>query len=295
MEQWSSNSGCHKEDTWLFEQSANSVRVRQREFDLYFSSREDLDVTDNGEKFVTVTNLSYENAVFLFSSCFNVEEWENCPELLNNFSKIEMDLNSLTETINGRKDTKMHKQLEDIMKSNDKWFCRTSSASPKDNMGLDKAHGEQAMFFSDPHTLLYTIATSERCMKPTLAGFNKYLWLAPWYPLENFNSYRVFIRENKVRAISQYDMNDPPNNVEHLRQSIIDLWNRVQDDLWYTECTMDVVTNGEILKIVEFNEFGASCRAGSALYNWVQDMHLVYFGDADVRLNAQDPWDRKSV
>jgi hypothetical protein len=287
MDKWSANSGCHEEDTWIYATPENGVKVRQREFDMYFSGRNNLDVKDDSKSWVIIRNIALEDAILLFSSCYNVEEWANCPELLNNFQKIDIDVTCLEEIRLGTQNTTMHDKLEEIMKGNDKWFVRSSFASPKDNISVDKNSGEQALSFTNAHSALYAVATSGRCSLGVESGLNRYIWVAPWRNLDGFNDYRVFIRDNVVRAISQYNMEDPPNDLEQVRKAVKDLWSRVKDELWYTECCMDVVYNSDTneIKIVEFNEFGASCRAGSALYNWVQDMHLLYFGDADIPVN----------
>lgn len=296
IEKWSTNSGCHEEDQWIFsDESVNGVKVRQREFDLYFSDRTDLDIVDTNKSYVQIKNISYDESVALYSSCYNVEEWISCPYLLNNFRRIDIDPESINQIKNGSTNTKMHTDLSNATGDLTKWFVRTSASSPKDNISMDKMC-EQAKPFDNVHQTLYAIATSDRCNIPMKYGFNNYLWIAPWIDLSSYISYRVFIRDNKVRAISQYDQENPPSNPLLVQTLVKKLWLNVQEHVWYTDCTMDVLienlpTNSGLasdVKIIEFNEFGASSKAGSALYNWIQDMHILYFGDADIRLNEPD-------
>ncbi len=205
---------------------------------------------------------------------------------------------------------------------------------------LNRSSGEQSRPLTGTHEILYTIATSGRCLEAIKTGTDNNLYIAPWVDLSDLHHFRVFIRGNKVRAISQYDLLEPPpeEEIPLLRDEIIKLWNRVliSGDVFYEDCCMDVVyrhqrclgihpgsyrgcnplavhpglyrhqrylgipevsyqsgvppeneTEDSNVKIVEFNQFGVISRAGSALYNWIQDFHILYYGDADVRLNKR--------
>jgi len=85
----------------------------------------------------------------------------------------------------------------------------------------------------------------------------------------------------------------PPKEPETIRVAVKKLWEQVQDHVWYEDCVMDVVhnENTKVIKLVEFNEFGCNSRAGSGLFNWIQDFVDLYLGDAVVKVNSGEMYD----
>lgn len=289
MDKWCANSTDHNIDIWVKDHPSkeNAVLIRQREYRMYFSDR-DLSIENDNKRWVIVNSLYTQEAKMIHTSCYNVEEWNDCPELLNKFKRVSIDIDDLEKTKQGDRDTNLYRDALSIAQTIPfPWFVRTSSASPKDVVSINRSAGETMKGFDDAFSAIYTIAISGRCNTGISHGFDKYMWIAPYRDISRMIHYRVFIRDCKVKAISQYDEQDPPYFPNRVRDDIISLWNRIEGDVWYEDCVMDVVHNeetGEIL-IIEFNEFGASSLAGSALYNWVQDMHILYLGDGDIRVN----------
>jgi len=310
MEDWLPNNGNVNFDIWVRSVKNNndnidnpkndSVLVREREYFLYFAERGFKVKYKKG--WVKILNLTEEGAKDLFSSCFRVAEWYHCPELLNKFDYIEINAADLYRIAHGERDTELHKKLTqsiiDTELTGRELFVRTCNSSPKDTIKPDRSKGFDSSPLDNVHQILYTIATSSRCMSGfkscnnIIVSTNLKLWYAPWQNLENFIHYRVFVRCNKVTAISQYDCLAPPTRPEIVRTEILNLWTRVSDTLWYEDVCLDVVhneTTGEI-KIVEFNEFGCNSKAGAALFNWLQDFHILYLGDAVMKVNDEEEY-----
>ncbi len=287
MDLYKQNSSNHQVDVWCYPHKLG-VKVREREYYLYLDGR---GLSAKIKKdWVYLPNTSQDEVLLIYASCYNVDQWITCPNLLNKFVFVSFTKDEMEEIRYGKKDTKLHQQVNSILyslPSLNKAFIRTESGSPKDTLHINRSSGEQMAPTSKSDEILYSVATSSRCMEYIRAGIDKKLYIAPWVDLSEYSHFRVFIREEKVRAISQYDLIDPLKDVEKLRKTILDLWDNVKDTLWYEDCAMDVVYREEDsdIKIVEFNEYGCSSRCGSALYNWITDVVELYLGDADVRVN----------
>lgn len=291
MDEWYTNSADHSVDVWVKE-GQRSIRIRQREYDLYFEGREDVNTVESSihKEWVVINGMSIKRAKEIHTSCYNVEEWYECPELLNQFMRIDINEDDLLATREKSRDTNMYRSLLRVAEVIPfPWFVRTSSVSPKDVVNIDRSAGEMMCSFSDAFSALYAIATSKRCNVGISSGYSNYMWISKYKDISEMIHYRVFIRESKVRAISQYDDEEPPLDPKCVRNDIISLWNRVENDIWYEDCVMDILHREDTreIYIIEFNEFGASSRAGSALYHWIQDIHTLYLGDADIRVNQK--------
>lgn len=284
MQNWETNSANHDFDIWL-KQSGSNTLVRQREYDLYFS---DIPCINSEHKWVTIPNMNLDTLKSIHTSLYNVGEWIDCPGLLNNPIRIEINIHDIDKIRQGCTDTDLHRQV--ALKCKElpfPWFIRTCSGSPKDAINIDRSTGQSMCSFWDIHAALYAISISSRCYEPIKQGYSKHIWISKYTNIEDYIHYRVFVRNNKVTVISQYDQEEPPQNPLSVKEKILDLWNNAQTEVWYQDCVMDIIHN-EVTNegyIIEFNEFGASSLAGSALYNWVQDFHLLYLGDSDMRLN----------
>lgn len=222
-----------------------------------------------------------------YQSCYYVEEWQNCPHLLNSYIQVP-----ITEDIRRYRDKSYKGQLfHDI----DQWmdgdpiFARTSAHSPKDT-GIDRSAGQQGRSFTTPTDLLYTISISERCLSYIDATYypDRNVWLAPYTNLSDTHHFRIFIRDGKVRAISQNDYLDRySGDTISLIEKVRAIWEDIRDDVWYLDACMDIALLDNEVKIIEFNEFGASSLAGGSHYNWIQDMHTLYYSESvDIRLNS---------
>lgn len=326
MEEYAQNSANHQVDpestigkivTW-YREVEGGVEVREREYHLYLAGECYNGVEIDGEQ-VETTNLKPDSkecdewffvpftlheVLNVYDRQFNVEYWKDAPNLLNEFVCIPFTIRELEAIRKGAINTTLHQKVSEVISTiGGPVFVRTESASPKDMLHLNHSMGEQARPLKTAQEILYAIATSRRCLEAIEAGIDNHLYIAPWVDLSDHHHFRVFIHQNKVRAISQYDLLEPPSEEEipHIREKIIDLWKTIfmKSGVFYEDCCMDVVyrspsndcsgdpavVTDNHLMIVEFNQFGVTSRAGSALYNWIQDFHTLYYGEGDVRLN----------
>jgi hypothetical protein len=171
------------------------------------------------------------------------------------------------------------------------WFVRSEHVSLKE--------GE---FGAGPYQ---TIDRIVRSMVSTTPGHTPLpssgpctLYLMPWIPMDRDREFRVFVRGNRVTAVSQqhvYRINEwlvsTPGAVDRATRKILDHFaSRVRDRLAHLhDYTMDVALVGddEAPYFIEPNSFGAAYAAGSALFHWIRD-HEVLHGDRPVEVRYVD-------
>lgn len=176
--------------------------------------------------------------------------------------------------------------------SEDQWFFRFASASPKDGVV-----GYPVNAVKD---ILKMIITSKRAYSALLAGdrvlyFCKYR--SDWNPDREF---RVFIRKGQVNAISQYGSRHSYWSA-YSDKDLLDLGQRIVDfcqetlkylpKLMNRDLTMDIIVNEDHdnAELIEMNSFGYWQAAGSALFDWLDDYDKLY-GYADkVCLRVANP------
>lgn len=181
--------------------------------------------------------------------------------------------------------------LMDAVERADGWFVRTERASLKE--------GE---YGAGPYT---TIDHIVRSMVSTTPGHTPIsptgpctLYLMPWIPMNRDREFRVFVRGNRVTAVSQqhvYRVNEwlasTPGAVDRAMRKILDHFaSSVRDKLSHIgNYTMDVALVGddEAPYFIEPNSFGAAYAAGSALFHWIRD-HAVLHGERPVEVRYVD-------
>lgn len=163
--------------------------------------------------------------------------------------------------------------------SEDQWFFRFGSASPKDGV-----IGYPVNAVKD---ILKMIITSKRAYSALLAG-NHILYFCKyrhdWNPDREF---RVFIRKGRVTAISQYGSRHSYWSA-YSDEDLLDLGQRIVDFCHETlkylpklanrDLTMDVIVNESLdnIELIEMNCFGYWQAAGSSLFDWLDDYDKLY-------------------
>jgi hypothetical protein len=166
------------------------------------------------------------------------------------------------------------------------WFIRMSSASPKDGMSRTALWSAQ--------DIINQLSTSKRTLISLHKGDRK-LYLVPYdQNWEIFRELRVFVRKNKVTAISQYIISKSSlfsamsnNDLIELANNIITYINSTLPPILDIIGTHDVVCDlylnpDETFKIIELNSFGYCFSAGAALFHWQNDRDILYGKNDDV-------------
>ena len=117
---------------------------------------------------------------------------------------------------------------------------------------------------------------------------------------------RVFVSDNKVTAMSQYDvfnssvfssMNDEQlasvaRCVDNFhRQQVLPLWDGI------SSYVMDVeyIAEDNRVQLIELNSFGAELAAASALFHWVRDANKLYASESPcIRVRATQEEESRS-
>ena len=138
---------------------------------------------------------------------------------------------------------------------------------------------------------------SERILNTLeIDGFDQYLILSEWKNIPSEFEFRCFVYKNKLRAITQYGKEFETNVLfsskkDYLKilEKIKTFYNSIKNHIPYDDCIMDVLVWDEKQKsnnmgvfLIEFNCFGAETPAGSGLFNWIQDHHVLYQSDKPV-------------
>lgn len=155
------------------------------------------------------------------------------------------------------------------------WFAKLNSVSPKDGTKSGKE-----LKFTDSDDIIRRFMDCNRtrvfiCEDPTSS-----IVLRKWYDIPENMEFRCFIREKKLRAISQYHCEDFfPELVaqkEDLLYKIKTFYTELSNRIPYEDAVMDVAILDEKVLIIEFNQFGAETSCGSCLYNWDLDYQILY-------------------
>lgn len=171
------------------------------------------------------------------------------------------------------------------------WFVRTSACSPKDAF-QDGGSGPHHSLGEALLALMASERVHRTLRKQNYANNAMTVYLMPFDPEVNVDrELRVFVHENTVRAISQYNVYSSsdifaPMTVSDLARVArkVDVFhcNEVKPR-WTTRSssyTMDleyIGENGEEkIRLVELNSFGSEMAAASALFHWERDRGLLY-------------------
>eukprot|EP01084_Bolivina_argentea_P190666 327577_1 len=121
-------------------------------------------------------------------------------------------------------------------------------------------------------------------------GEGTLLWLIPWRnDIKSKNEFRCFVRENKLRAISQYVWYKDCgwiNKQNILNKMCVDvqmLANRITQHIGHDQYVLDIHVlfdkdNEQEYKIemIECNSFGAQLAAGAGCFHWIKDYNQLY-------------------
>lgn len=176
-------------------------------------------------------------------------------------------------------------KLKSIWKEG-KWFVRLDSASPKDSI--------IKLPITNPCDLITSLVTSMRACKDFKYNLGKNCDLFfvkfddQW---KEDRELRVFVRNGKVMAISQYVwsqvgifatfddqiLNKIALNVVEFVKHLVD---KVCKEIGTYDLVVDLyVYDNLTIKLIELNSFGYWLASGSALFNWQKDFNELYFDE----------------
>ena len=115
--------------------------------------------------------------------------------------------------------------------------------------------------------------------------------------LNQNREFRVFVKENKITAISQqslYDVNDilePLNDIE--KNNLICKWIDIIKSYYETDIKQKIthidsyvidfaILDDDTPYFIELNSFGKQYASGSALFGWIQDYNILYGLSGDI-------------
>jgi hypothetical protein len=223
----------------------------------------------------------------------------------NNSNKNNINL------LNNKYKCELHENINNIINKHYNikyWFIKLGSVSPKD---LYNGVGKYIKF-NNSVDIINTIIYSNRTWNTLMNNIknDNYLLLSEWIDIPSELEFRCFIYKDKLRAISQYGDNININNYNcidkynnndkriNLYNDIIKFYNNIKFNIPYNDCIMDIIIiddnkSNSLLKlgifIIEFNCFGAETPAGSGLFNWISDSHILYNSEKPVlRLLSYD-------
>jgi len=171
------------------------------------------------------------------------------------------------------------------------WFVRTSSCSPKDAFqdgGSGPHHSLQSVLLA----LMASDRVHKTMRKQNYSSEIK-VYLTPFDGgIDVERELRVFVHENKVRAISQYHVYGSSDVFSTLSSDkLVAVAKQVEE--FHTEqvkprwtsnssYTMDVEyvagegTERDTIRLIELNSFGSEMAAASALFHWERDNQILY-------------------
>ena len=115
--------------------------------------------------------------------------------------------------------------------------------------------------------------------------------------LDKIKEFRVFVRENKITAISQQSLYDVNNILEPLndneKTTMIHKWVNIIKSYFETDVkpkithidsyVMDfAILSDDSPYFIELNSFGKEYASGSALFGWIQDYDILYGLTGDI-------------
>lgn len=184
----------------------------------------------------------------------------------------------------------------------DFWFIKLGSVSPKDLFGGNGT----CIKFNSSIQIIKALVESSRTWDTLQNGFEKCLVLKQWIDLPTELEFRCFIYNDTLRAISQYGYDSMSHmgygsqslyqyqsydNQQDLILRIQQFYNSIRQYIPYPDCIMDIIVldslkdssfNNLGIFLIEFNCFGAESPAGSALFNWILDSHILYSSSSPV-------------
>ena len=178
-----------------------------------------------------------------------------------------------------------YKYLDPIFKHNISYFVRTENVSLK--------YGQHGVGpYRNLKTVIESLVTSIPTHSPIKKSIDKIrLYFLPWVEINQDLEFRVFIHNNRITAISQQSCSIKNNFFDGLDQEIITLiinkiinyFNQViQTKITHVQnFTIDLaifnpLSEASVVYFIEINSFGREYSAGSSLFHWITDNHILY-------------------
>lgn len=117
------------------------------------------------------------------------------------------------------------------------------------------------------------------------------LYLMNWVDIIEFQEFRVFVKDNKITAISQqslYRKNTILNSMnEDDKRIIVEKWVKIITEYFdqvivkkidhvSSYCIDIAILKNDVPYFIEINSFGAEYASGSSLFEWVKDREILY-------------------
>jgi hypothetical protein len=170
------------------------------------------------------------------------------------------------------------------------------SSSPTANTKLLAIARTPWLCITSADEAMNLLLTSERAYTDMIDwsyyGEPEQLVLRKWEPELSYDyEFRVFISENKVTAISQYDHYAVYEHLfeqkEKIQEKILEFWQKVHSHVGENSYVMDVgyFPKKEECVLIEVSPF-LTCT-GPALFHWKNDRELLSNGPLEFRLNTK--------
>lgn len=160
------------------------------------------------------------------------------------------------------------------------YFVRCENVSLKSGM-----HGAGPYY--DLNTIVESIVTSTSTHTPVKYNTTSIkLYLLPWLTIKH--EFRVFVHNKKITAISQQLWFKKDKYLAGLdtksQHELVNIWGHMitaffnkLDDFNIDSFSMDIaILNDNTVYFIEINTFGKEYAAGSSLFHWLVDEHILY-------------------
>ena len=172
------------------------------------------------------------------------------------------------------------------------YFIRAENVSLKEGV-----HGVGP--YKDLKSIIQSIVTCRLGHSPLYEDTTQIkLYLCEYkHNLDRIKEFRVFVRENKITAISQQSLYDVNNILEPLndneKTTMIHKWVNIIKSYFETDVkpkithidsyVMDfAILSDDSPYFIELNSFGKEYASGSALFGWIQDYDILYGLTGDI-------------
>ncbi len=179
----------------------------------------------------------------------------------------------------------MTKKTKNIFEHKTRYFVRSDTVSLK--------HGKYGIGpYTDFESIILSSITCESTHRPITQN-TKHLkyYLLPWIEIDSDREFRVFVKHNKIQAISQQHLYDPNSTLKKCTNqdelnNIIKTWcekitsyfekviskNIHHIDSYCIDIALiDKDNETNIPYFIEINPYGAQYSSGSSLFHWILD------------------------
>lgn len=179
------------------------------------------------------------------------------------------------------------KEIEESIKSGEKYFMRLSSTSGKNCRDIRPMESVEDIINNLVRNDIFVKREYLRDDKDT------YLILIPWKEkIEKRYEFRIFVKNGRLVGVSQQWWNEVFNYTEDELRDIEYVFNNIvlKDEVQYTDYIADVYVDGRECKYIEINPYGAHIGAGSALFNWITDESLLNGCENELEIRYMSPF-----